>query len=114
MDGLNCSPAAESGDVVQSWPLGCRGTVSAKCQPQQSTPSTQQSLRVLQENLASTLFHLVDVTVYLWVSTSLCKCSTCIQQLSGGACPGEPVEEEGEEGMLCAWEEGELHVAYNR
>ena len=80
VDGLNCSPAAESGDVVQSCSLGCCGTVSAKCQPQQNTPSTQQGLRVLQENLTSTLsLKVVDVTVYLRVSTSLCKCSTCIQ-----------------------------------
>ena len=56
VDGLNCSPAAESGDVVQSCSLGCCVTVSAKCQPQQNTPSTQQGLRVLQENLSSTLF----------------------------------------------------------
>ena len=57
---------------------------------------------------------VVDVTVYLWVSTSLCKCSTCIQQLSRGVCPGKPVEEEGEEGMLRGWEKGELQVASNR
>ena len=46
--------------------------------------------------------------VYLWVSTGLGKCSTSIQQLGGGLCPGEPVEKEGEEGMLGGRKEGEL------
>ena len=41
------SPAAECGGVVQSCSLGSCGRVSGKCQLQQNTPRTQQSLRVL-------------------------------------------------------------------